>query len=157
MAATSGAPWWLTISLPILASIATHFLTVWRERSKSQNEWWSEWQANTKALVEKISDSATKHYIDNDSIAKTEVSAALIINDIRRLRSLVATARCVSDSDAKRTADALRFFDDSITLQEDFQNPARVARHAGSPIIGSIGKAEESLLDALRARRKPVK
>jgi len=157
MAATSGAPWWLTISLPILASIATHFLTVWRERSKSQNEWCLRWQADTRTLVEKISDSATRHYIDKDSIAKTEVSAALIINDIRRLRSLVATACCVLGSDAKRTSDALRFFDDAITLQEDFQNPARVVRNASSPIIGSIGKAEEALLDALRSRRKPAK
>lgn len=154
MATTSGAPWWLVVSLPIVVAIATHFLTLSRERSKARNEWSARWLDDAKTSVHKISNDALTHYVAADAIAKTPVSAALIVSEIRRLNQHVCETLCVNSGDAKRTADALRAFNNAITLQEDFQDPQRQCRDATSPVITAIRDAEEALLNALAVPRK---
>lgn len=138
MATASGAPWWLTILLPILAAIASHFLTLLREWSKARNEWFARWLDEVRASVHKISNDALTHYVAEDAISKTPVSAALIVSEIRRLSQRISGTQCINSGDAKRTADALRNFNNAITLQEDFQDPQRSCRVATSPLITAI-------------------
>lgn len=154
MAGASGAPWWLTISLPILAVIVTHIFTLLRERSKARNDWSTRWLRDVRASVHQISNDAITHYVAADAISKTPVSAALIVSKIRRLNQDVFCTSCVNGSDAKRTADALRFFNNAITLQDDFQDPGRKCRDAASPLITGIRDAEEALLNALALSRR---
>jgi hypothetical protein len=152
--AVQGAPWWLTIALPFIAVVVTHFLTLHRERQKRGSDWHQRWLDDTKKLLAKISDSAIQHYVDADSVAKTSVSAALIISDIKRLGGLIYEATCVVPSDSKVTSDALSALNAIITDPDDFQDPARAVRLGNDVVCGQIRACEQMLMTALMKQRK---
>lgn len=151
---SEGAPWWLTITLAVASAAATHWLTTCRERKRENGEWLHRWHTDAKELVGKISNAASAHYLDQDSVVRTGISAALIINDLKRLQACLREAECKNGSDAKRTADAYRCFLDIITGQDDFQDEQRDRRPSTSEISRMIRDAEEVLLEALRAPRR---
>ncbi|MCF7220763.1 hypothetical protein [Marilutibacter chinensis] len=150
----SGAPWWLTIVLPIITALIAHHLTVLRERSKHDRDWLGKWHGDAKMLLAKISNSAIQHYVDSDSVRKTALSAGLIISDIRRLRVLVHEAVCIDPSDSKITTDAIHAFDEAISSHDDFQNTERVTLLATDTVCTSIRACEEQLAKALGRPRK---
>lgn len=152
--AAQGAPWWLTIVLPLIAAVSTHFLTLHRERQKRGSDWSQRWLDDAKKLLAKISDSAIQHYIDVDSVAKTSVSAALIISDIKRLGGLIYEATCVAPSDSKVTSDALSAFNAIITDPDDFQDAARAVRPGNDAVCGQIRTCEQMLATALMKQRR---
>ncbi|QNN46531.1 hypothetical protein H9L17_15440 [Thermomonas brevis] len=152
--AAAGAPWWLTICLPILTAVIAHHLTLHRERQKSGRDWQQRWLDDAKKLISKISDSAVSHYVDSGAIVKTPVSASLIISDIKRLGGLLREASCLDPSHAKLTFDALAAFNDSITAPDDFQDASRQVRDPNDGLCTRIQECEQALLVVIQKPRK---
>jgi hypothetical protein len=154
MAASQGAPWWLTILLPILTAATTHFLTLHRERQKTGREWNQRWFDDSKKLISKVSDNAIQHYVDAAAFGKTPVSASLIISDIKRIGSLLREATCLESSDSKLTFDAFNAFKDAITEPHDFQDPQRQARVSDDGLLVRIRECEDALIASLSKPRR---
>lgn len=153
MAASGGAPWWVTVVLMLVSAGVTHTLTVWRERRKVQREKLSNWECNCLSLVGKITDSAIEHYVDHKSFDDTPKSAALILSDLKRLGQLLREFNCVMPPDMKVTMDNFRAYHSAITGPEDFQDVSRVGRAASDLLCEAIRDIESSLKDAIKKPR----
>jgi hypothetical protein len=154
MGSSQGAPWWLTIFLPIVTAAITHYLTLNRERQKTGRDWHQKWLDDSKKLISKVSDSAVQHYVDNSSLAKTSVSASLIISDIKRIGGLLRESTCLNATDSKSTFDALRDFNNAITSPDDFQDSQREIRGPDDILLARIRECEHVLIGFLNKPRK---
>lgn len=151
---SEGAPWWLTIVLTFSGAGVAHFLTAYRDRARESGDWIERWRAEAKSLIKEIANAATSHYLDQDAVGRTGISAALIINDLKRLQGCLRETECENSSDTKRTVDALRHFTDTITGPDDFQDELRSMRPGGSEIFRMIRDAEAELLESVRISRR---
>lgn len=154
MAASGGAPWWVTGVLTLVSVGATHFFTVSRERGKAGRERVDRWRVECLALVAKITDASITHYVDQKSFADTPKSAALILSDLKRLSHLLRESHCVAVSETKKTMDLFRAYHTTITGPEEFQDTGRVSRAANDPLCDSIRDIEGELKKAIKKPRK---
>lgn len=151
----AGTPWWLTLLLMAASAALGHLLAVRREKEKYEKDAISRWRDEARVLVQRISDAAIEHYVDASFVAKTPVSAALIISHIRRLRQLIGETVCLDAADAKPTRDALDDFDDAITGGEEFQDEQRAPLGPHHEICQRIRASEtQVLISVARPRRR---
>lgn len=156
-ALTSGTPLWASLLLSIGAVISTHFLTRWRDRTRSQDDELSRWRGVVESSLESITQAAISHYCDTQSLGSTLLSSQRILIDLKRLDRKLFQFRC-SDSSCTATArNLLTRYHQAITLPDDFQDPNRSLRPANDAVIGEIAELEGLLRDNLKLRRKVVK
>lgn len=146
-------PWWLTSLLMIVTAVVTHFLTMWRETAKARGEWRRDWEKSFADQAKKVSDAAVLHYVSPDAVANTSTSAHLIVYEIKRLQTLLSGTAAKQSADSVLVSKAFRRFNDAISLETDFQDPARAARSGNDPIVERISAAEGELMVQVRKAR----
>lgn len=149
----SSTPWWVTGILMVLAACVAHLLTTRRDGQKVDREWVDRWEKSFADQARKITDAALKHYISADSIQNTPVSAALLLNELKRLQAMLAETIAITSTDSFKTQKAFRYFHDCISLEVDFQDPGRAIRIPNDSLISRIQAAEAELLSETRQTR----
>ena len=154
MADGGGTPLWLTLFLQVVTVAGTHFFARSREKNKRQDDILREWRKSQQQLLSDCVDFARDHYVNPAMIAGTAVSAAKIMDRLRRFRAQFGDVLVVDPTDS---AEANRLFiqlNDLITGPEDFQDPGRGPRALGDPIFDSIRGCEEAISRNLKKPRK---
>lgn len=132
----------LTLGLVVL----THILTTIRERRKAQNDAIRIWREEVTEIVRHIVDESTKHYTTLEAKKNTSSSAAIILNELKRLGHKLRRASFRSNRNDGESC--FRYLKFTITSSDDFQDAKRRLRTADDPILANIRDAEEQLLHA---------
>jgi len=151
----SGTPLWVTLALAVVALLGSHFLTVYREGKKSRQEREKAWRTSCQILIKEIVDDATKHYCDSTSLgAATDLSAAKINNNLKRLGALAREISAVEPSHSADLGRLLRLLRDVVTSPADYQMPNRELRRAADHMFTEISECESALISNLKKARK---
>ncbi|WP_288431842.1 hypothetical protein [uncultured Stenotrophomonas sp.] len=153
----TGTPWWGTILTAILTLFGSHFLTIYRDGRKGRRDKEDAWFASCEALIKEIVDDASKHYCDAGSIASTDLSAAQINNNLKRLSNVARELKAKDPSDSAKLKKLLQSFRAIITFPEDYQDGSRTPRKADDIIFENIRACEEDLISNLKRPRAKKK
>lgn len=146
---------WVTLALAVVALFGSHFLTVYREGAKSKQEREKAWRASCQILIREIVDDATKHYCDSTSLGPaTDLSAAKINNNLKRLGGLAREISAADTSHGAELGRLLRLLRDVVTSPADYQMPNRELRRATDSLFSEISDCESALISNLKKPRK---
>lgn len=134
--------------------LATHFLTVWRERSKRTFEEITRWRTDVRALLEEISEEARAHYTDPKEIENTQASAQRLLGKLKRFGAKMRDVTCVEPSQNKATSELIAELRSTITGPDAFQDTQRAVLPADSALIEAIMECEARLRTNIALPRK---
>lgn len=152
--ADGGTPLWLTLALQAATLAGTHFLTRSRERTKRQDDVLREWRKSQQDLLRDCVDLARDHYVNPAMVAGTPVSAAKIMDRLRRFRARFGDVDVVDSEDM---AEANRLYvqlNNLITGPVDFQDAARQPRQFNDELFDRIASCEDALVRNMKKARK---
>lgn len=150
-----GTPWWLTIVLVLAAGLLAHFLTAYREKNKAASDQINGWREKFSDLLVSTCDLASTHYSSPAEIANTHTSACLILNNLKRLSSMMREVHFLESSRSKSFQGCYQRLHYVITGTNDFQDPNRDVRQATDPLFEEIRAAEDSLMQLSKEKIKP--
>lgn len=154
MADPTGTPLWLTLLLQAATLFATHRFTAKREKDRRSDDRLKDWRKEQEALLREVVDLSMVHYLDPSSLPGTTVSAARIVDKLRRFRSRLGHFATVDMSDAPKANSLYIELHGLITGSEDFQRSDRSVRNLDDDFLESIRECEEALLRNLAKPRR---
>lgn len=150
---SAGTPLWLTLLLQVGTVVVTHHLAARRESSKARKDELKEWKKEHVDLLRECVDAAVTHYVDPAALAGTAVSAARILDTLRRFRLNLNKYRGEDESVCASAASLYVRFHGAITGADDFDLATRDIRSLDDPLLNTIRELESSLRKNLDKKR----